>query len=585
SADEETKRRARRETLAALLKETKNRTRKVVFGVPGQSVFVRTRPLPPVPEHKVTQIVRYEIQQQIPFGLDQIALDYQVLSRTEAGGYDVLMAAIKVDVVDKWLDAVREAKRQIDIVDVCPFAAYNWLKYTGEFGEQGESVALIDLGATTTDIVIEREGQFRFVRSVNLGGNDVTAALANAFGTTFYEAEKLKRERGFAPTGDAQHDGKGGQVIGDVLGRLVGEIARSFSFFRSQPGGGPVTRVVVTGGGACLRNMIPYLERQLAMEVRIAQPLAGLAIAPSAQEVNEHPERAAVALGLSLRTLDAVPIAINLIPPAILALAKQREQIFYWLLSVAALVLIVASVIPIKEQENAAVREYIKQVETAIIGYDASLARGTAKSGDTQATTSRSEADLNVARNRVAEEKNKLDTLDSLRRNRKFWLDYLNVINNARPKGNKVWISRIETTHIGAMPQQRGGAPVGGSVSSGFPGIQPPAGGGSQTAAGAGSLRSSTQTAAAVGPPPGNGIIIAGYALTPQDVTDFKVALEKSFPKVDFNDAFANRVSVTELDNAQNVSGGGASVGGAPAPWQYAAGQTVTSFRIEVTLP
>ena len=118
-----------------------------------------------MPEYKVTQIVRYEIQQQIPFALDQIALDYQVLDRTEAGGYEVMMAAIKVDVVEKHLEILRETKCRIDTVDVGPLAAYNWLKHTGEFGEQGDCVALLDLGASTTNIVIERDNRFRFTRS------------------------------------------------------------------------------------------------------------------------------------------------------------------------------------------------------------------------------------------------------------------------------------------------------------------------------------------------------------------------------------------------------------------------------------
>ena len=111
SMEEDAQREARKTTIQALLKDAKVRAKKTIFGVPGQSVFTRTRTLPPVPEYKVTQIVRYEIQQQIPFQLDQIAYDYQVLQRTEAGGYDVLMAAIKVDVIEKRLDTIKDIKK------------------------------------------------------------------------------------------------------------------------------------------------------------------------------------------------------------------------------------------------------------------------------------------------------------------------------------------------------------------------------------------------------------------------------------------------------------------------------------------
>jgi len=456
SMDEAEQRKSRAETVRTLLRDAKVRHKKTVLGVPGQSVFTRTRALPPVPEYKVTQIVRYEIQQQIPFSLDQIAFDYQVLQRTEAGGYDVLMAAIKVDVVEKRLDIIRDVKRQIDVVDVCPLAAYNWLKYTGEFGEDGDCVALIDLGAATTDIVIERDNQFRFTRSLNLGGNDVSSAVAAEFGVGFLEAEKMKRERGFAPSGDPQRDGKGGEVIGRVLNRLVSEISRSFAYFRSQPGGGPVSRIIVTGGGACLRNMIPYLQRQLGIEVRIAQPLAGLAIAPGAQEVNDHPEQAAVALGLSLRCRESVTIGVNLIPPRILEAARRKEQAVYWALSLLTLGLIVASIVPSLAQRNGMVLERIEFEKTAISQYDPRLIT---QPGPPRGWISPHEKELAQAKQEIESHQTVVEKLDKRFSTFKPWLEYMVAINDARPRGQLVLIWSMESTLMERALEQgsRGG--------------------------------------------------------------------------------------------------------------------------------
>ncbi len=447
SMDEDEQRKSRAETVRALLKDAKVRHKKTVLGVPGQSVFTRTRALPPVPEYKVTQIVRYEIQQQIPFSLDQIAFDYQVLQRTEAGGYDVLMAAIKVDVVEKRLDIIRDVKRQIDTVDVCPLAAYNWLKYTGEFGEEGDCVALIDLGAATTDIVIERDNQFRFTRSLNLGGNDVSSAIAAEFGVSFADAEKMKRERGFAPSGDAQRDGKGGEVIGRVLNRLVSEISRSFAYFRSQPGGGPVSRIIVTGGGACLRNMIPYLQRQLGIEVRVAQPLAGLAIAPGAQEVNEHPEQAAVALGLALRCCERVAIGVNLIPPRILEAARRKEQAVYWALSLLTLGLIVLSIVPSMAQRNNLILEQIELEKSAISRYDPRIVN---PNTPPQSWVSPHEKDLRNAKAEIQRYEEIVGKLDSAYATFKPWLDYMTTINESRPAGKLVLLWSVESTWLEA---------------------------------------------------------------------------------------------------------------------------------------
>lgn len=442
SLEEEEKDEQRAQVLQDLLKEAKIRHRKTIVAVPGQSVFTRNRPLPPVPEHKVTQIVRYEIQQQIPFSLDEIALDYQVLNRTEVGGYDVMMAAIKVDVVDKHLEVLKKVKKSIDMVDVSPLAAYNWLSHTGEFGDDGQCVALIDLGATTTDIVIQKDNQFKFTRSLHTGGNDVTNAISSAFNMSWEDAEKLKREKGFAPTGDANRDGKGGEVIGRVTGRLINEINRSFAYFRSQPGGGPVSRVVVTGGGACLRNIIPYMQRQLNIEVRIAQPLAGLAIAPSANEASEHPEQACVVLGLALRCLQEVPVQINLIPPRVKEASRQKEQVLYWFLTLLTVYLIMASTIPSTAQKDENVQERIKQLKRVLAEYDASIINN-------PESPSSYEDDLNSIKLNVEGFVKEVQKMDNMKSGRTFWLDYMREINDLRPNG--IAFSSMQTGVIGGV--------------------------------------------------------------------------------------------------------------------------------------
>ncbi|MBI4557399.1 MAG: type IV pilus assembly protein PilM [Candidatus Hydrogenedentes bacterium] len=592
ASDEEAKREIRRETLKSLLKDAKVRTKRSLFAVPGQSVFTRTRALPPVPEYKVTQIVRYEIQQQIPFSLDQIALDYQVLNRTEAGGYEVLMAAIKVDVVEKRLETLRDVKRHIDTVDVAPLAAYNWLKHTGEFGDQGECVAMIDLGASTTDLVIEREKQFRFTRSLNLGGNDVTSALAGAFGLSFADAEKLKREKGFAPSGDPQRDGKGGDIVGQVLARLVGEISRSFAYFRSQPGGGTVSRVIVTGGGACLRNIIPYLQRQLGVEVRIAQPLAGLAIGPAAQEVNERPEQATVVLGLALRTCESVPIEINLIPPRIQQAALRKEQAFYWALSFATLALIFASIIPVSANKNKNVRNQIALVTQTIAMYDPKLQPDPTRPSEL-------ESRLRAAKGLIENYQKEAGHLDDTLKARQFWLDKLLVINDARPAGEGIWFSSIETGHIGGAGPgaARSGAlapvgtfgpagPSGGAQSGGeklfqslqgsgigaspmlggvagkpknvvdvkgFPGLTPLVEKQAKPAPGA-----KPEPPRSLPPEEQNALSIRGYALKADTIQQFVQNLKKSKEFIEggvyFSDAFANPVPITDLDHATGLA-------------------------------
>ncbi len=623
--EEEDKVERRREVLNDLLKESKIRTKKTIIAVPGQSVFTRNRPLPPVPEYKVTQIVRYEIQQQIPFSLDQIALDYQVLDRTEAGGYDVMMAAIKVDVVEKQLEILRKTRRRIDVVDVSPIAAYNWLRHTGEFGEDGQCVALLDFGATTTDIVIQKDSQFKFTRSLHVGGNDITTAIAANFNMSFEDAERLKREKGFAPTGDPKRDGRGGEVIGRVLARLVGEINRSFAYFRSQPGGGPLTRVVVTGGGACLKNIIPFLQNQLRVEVRIAQPLAGIAVSPKANEASEHPEQACVALGLALRCCQSVPIQINLIPPRVLEVARRKEQVFYWVLSLATMYLILLSIIPVTSAKDEQVQARIKQLRSVLAQYDAELI-------DDPRGRSPFEDDFQFVKSDITSYQRDVEDLDNLRASRNFWLPYIQAINDARPRGGGVAVSSIETAVLGGpnntgaaarakmkgedapeeeegeandaadTPESEGlaglsalvsslgvgpaGAALGkgGSRITGFPGIGP---------------------ANIIEP---NGFSVYGYAKDINTVREFVESLKEQNAFIEggvyWDRAFSSPAPDTELDNAKTGGGGvrssrgpsggspsgllsGLNVGSSSAPRarggsSYSTGEEVTSFHIDL---
>lgn len=602
------------ELVDAMVKEAKIRARKTVFGVPGQSVFTRTRALPPVPEQKVPQIVRYEIQQQIPFSLDQIALDYQILSRTEAGGYEVLMAAIKVDVVDKRLDIIKKAKRGVGVIDVSPIAAYNWLKTTGEFGTKGDCVALIDFGASTTDIVVEREGQFRFTRSLNLGGNDITNAVSNTFGMTFQEAERLKRERGFAPTGDPQRDGKGGEVIGQVLNRLVTEINRSFAYFRSQPGGGPVSRVVITGGGACLRNIIPYLQRQLNMEVRIAQPLTGLAIAPAAQAINEHPEQSTVALGLALRNCAEVPISMNLIPPRIIEGARRRQQYVYWAASLAVVLAIFATIIPDMQNKIEEVEKHTDMARDVIGKYDPQLVE------DPNAPC-QFDDQLKVAQNYIRLIRNGIEKIDEFYERREPWLLYLNALNDSR-HNDPIWFTRVFTTSLslddstrGGMGGTRGGGRTGGLtgagarpstgqrdggeeepvrllMSSGFAGVTwdqardrgstsaltsggrgGGLGGSGRGGGGARGGASATVMPETVNMPLPNGIEIHGYAVDEGVLLDYVTELKErdEFVDVYLDERSVNQRRVTELGRASIT----ATVAGS---------QTVVSFVILVQI-
>ncbi|HOV60467.1 MAG TPA: type IV pilus assembly protein PilM [Candidatus Hydrogenedentes bacterium] len=611
--DEEQRREVRSTAVRELLKEARVKRGKLVLAVPGQSVFTRSRTLPPVPEYRVNQIVRYEIQQQIPFGLDQIAMDYQVLGRSEQGGYDVLMAAIKVDVVDKHLEIVAPLKRSVAWVDIVPMAAYNWMRQAGEFGNPSECVALLNIGASTTDLIIERNGQFRFTRPIAFGGNDITRALAEAFNMDFATAEKLKRERAFAPTGNPQRDGQGGEVIGRVLQRLVTEVTRSFSYFRSLPGGGTVNRIILSGGGAKLKNLAPYLQRQWNMEVRPANVLNGLSVAPAAASIRDAGEQAAVVLGLALRCAAAAPLTFDLIPPRLVIAARRKEQAVYWALSVCAVILIFFSMVPAEHKKNQLVKQRIEELKNIIRAYDPELVQRIRPGSPPPVSTLNEQLAQRKAAVRQVE--NQVKALDAARRQRRFWMDELSLIADARPATGGIWFASVETTVVedtpaggqapGPQPGRGGRQGTEGGLKTGFPGIQPPGGvtrnvggraaGGGPAAGARGPAGPGAPAAAAEietrSQPIPNGMIVRGYAETDTAFKQFTNELKQIYRQLGANvylsaqDVIYKEASIQPqpwnvLYNAP-LAGGGTGGGGA-AQQQGGGGAGILSFEVTV---
>jgi len=435
-----------RETLLAV----KNKYKKSIFAVPGQSVFVRNRELPSVPASKVADIVRYEITQQIPFPLRDIALDYQILKQAETGEYDVMMVAIKVDAIDAYGDVIQGAKLKIDTVDVGPVAAYNWMNFLGEFSEQSETVACVDFGAATTDIVVVKDGFLRFTRSLTLAGNHATEAIKNALDMSFLEAERVKVEQGTVAPRDRQESPVSGKdestqracaAIEQVLSRLVDEIRRSLAFFRSLPEGGPVTRVLISGGGAALPGLVPFLQERLHINaIEIFNPLKGIQLAEGVERAAEDALLLSVPLGLAVRNHISPAIEINLISPRLIEAEKRKEQAVYWGLTFAAMLLIAVSVIPLKHQE-----------------YLTNLKLKQAKETELQLYTTY-DTEMNSLQAKRTQLKMKVKAINELPDMRRNWLNVLKTLKESLPNG--VWLSSVQADNI-VSPTAAAATPAG----------------------------------------------------------------------------------------------------------------------------
>ena len=294
----------------------------VNYCIPSQSVFTRFVKLPQVGEEKVDQIVQFEAQQNVPFPIEEVVWDYQLLSSSEAGRFEVVLVAIKSDLLEELNEAVEEASVRTSVADVAPMATYNCFRYN--YSDLTGCSMVIDIGARTTNLLFI-EPKKVFSRSIPIGGNTITAAIAKDFGEPFALAEERKKQQGFVSLGGAYAEpsdpeiARVSKMIRNTMTRLHAEISRSISFYRSQQGGAQPERVFLCGGAVAMPYMREFFSEKLALPIEFLNPLRNVA-AGSHVDVNVISRDAhllAELVGLALRNGNACPMELNLRPASV----------------------------------------------------------------------------------------------------------------------------------------------------------------------------------------------------------------------------------------------------------------------------
>jgi len=166
----------------------------------GFNVFSKFVKLPPVDTAKVTQIIQYEAQQNVPFPLEEVVWDYQILGAAPGGELEVLLVAIKSDIVEGLFRTAETSGLRLQLVDVSPAALCNAFRFN--YGDEEGCTMLLDIGAKTSNLLFFEKGKV-FSRSINIGANSITQDFANEARLSFPEAEQIKIAEGFVGLGGA----------------------------------------------------------------------------------------------------------------------------------------------------------------------------------------------------------------------------------------------------------------------------------------------------------------------------------------------------------------------------------------------
>ena len=338
--------------LMEIVRDKGMRPGKVAISVSGQMVFPRFAAIPAAGgDDKFEQMVRYEIEQNIPFPIDEMVCDRQVLGDTESGDKSVMIVAAKVDQIEALTSAVSSAGFSPELVDAAPIALTNALRFCR--ADDG-CVVMLDIGAKTTSLVIV-EGDKIYNRSIPVAGNTVTKEIASVLGCTAEEAEQLKLEKGYVSMGGVTEDedevaDRISKVCRAVLTRLHAEISRSINFYRSQQGGSAPVKLYLAGGTALLPQLDVFFSESLQIEVEYFNPFDVIGVGPKidAEALGYDAVRIASTAGLALHLAGVARFTVNLLPPSLVEARAERAKIPFLAVAgaavVAALVLVMLAI-------------------------------------------------------------------------------------------------------------------------------------------------------------------------------------------------------------------------------------------------
>ncbi|MGA2241559.1 MAG: type IV pilus assembly protein PilM [Verrucomicrobiota bacterium] len=335
--------------LRAVLEETGTKARNINVCAPGFQVFSKFVKLPPVDAGKVTQIIQYEAQQNVPFPLAEVVWDYQILGSSTGGELEVLLVAIKSEVVEGLFRMAEEAKLRLQLCDVSPAALCNAFRYN--YGDLQDCTMLLDIGAKTSNLLFFENGKV-FSRGIGLGANTITQDFANEAKLKFEIAEQKKIAEGFVSLGGAYEEPESeyqaaiAKIARQFMTKLHIQVNQTKQFYRGQQGGSEPVRLFLSGGASIMPYTGQFFAEKLNVPVEYFNPFRNVQIDPAVnlEELARVAHSLGEVVGLGLRNLANCPVEMNLMPSSTLRWRTFNEKKPYFIFTLLSLVAVAGAV-------------------------------------------------------------------------------------------------------------------------------------------------------------------------------------------------------------------------------------------------
>lgn len=416
-----------------IMREQGIRPAPMLMTVSGQAVFPRFVKLPPVGRDKIRQIVQYEAEQNVPFPIDEVVWDYQLIGGEE-GELNVMLVAVKIESVKRLTDCVHAVELEPEVVDVAPMALYNAVRYN--YPHLEACTMVLDMGARSSNLIFIEQNRI-FSRSIPVAGSTITQELMKEFEVSFEEAEAIKREHGFVAFGgvyagpDNETSERASKIVRSVLTRLHAEVNRSINFYRSQQGGGAPALVLLTGGSSVIPHVDTFFRDKLKVEVEYLNPFANVAVSEAidAARVNRDLQSLGEVVGLALRRALTCPVEVNLMPPDLVARKVFRRRQPFFAIAALGVVLVMLCWWVYFYRMGSMLEERVGTV------------------GEKVATFKRLASQLDRVRDQRQAAVDRVSTLAALTHDRTSWLVLLDTVHRCMEKG--MWIVDLRPVSAG----------------------------------------------------------------------------------------------------------------------------------------
>lgn len=294
------------DAIRELVQSQRIKAKEAAVSVGGNSVILRKINLPVMTREELEESIQWEAEQYIPFDINDVNIDVAILNEhNEQGQMDVLLVAAKKDMINDYTGVVREAGLSAVVCDVDSFALQNAFEANYEFAP-GQTIALINVGASVVNINVINSGISAFTRDIAQGGNQYTDEIQKQLNVSYDEAEALKVGGGGSDA-DSVVPQEVERVMQQVSDTIANDVQRSLDFYGATAADATVHKIFLAGGCAKVPALARAIEAKTGVAVEEFDPFRQIDISARGLDpafLRAQGPLATVSLGLALRTTD-----------------------------------------------------------------------------------------------------------------------------------------------------------------------------------------------------------------------------------------------------------------------------------------